>query len=64
MDFEQTLPREEHTMQLKGGLGRRISGIALWTAVAYVLLHLALVPVFSLLTRTEHKRGILHGTGA
>ena len=57
MDFEQTLPREQHTMRFKGGLVRRIAGIALWTAVAYVLLHLALVPVFSLLTRTEHKKG-------
>jgi hypothetical protein len=56
MDMEQTLPRDQRTVQMRGGLFRRIIKITLWAAALYVLLHLALVPVFSLLTNTQHEK--------
>ncbi len=56
MDMSKTQRRDQLTVAVRGGRFRAMMKIALRAAGLYVLLHLALVPVFSLVTRTEHKK--------
>ncbi len=56
MDISRTQARDQLTVAMRGGCFRAILKFVFWVVGVYVLLHVALVPIFSLATRTEHKK--------
>jgi pimeloyl-ACP methyl ester carboxylesterase len=56
MDMSKTQARDQFTVAMRGGRFRAIIKIVTWVVGIYVLLHVALAPIFSLATRTEHKK--------
>jgi pimeloyl-ACP methyl ester carboxylesterase len=56
MDMSKTQARDQLTVPMRGGRVRTILKFVFWVVGLYVLLHVALVPIFSLVTRSEHKK--------